>query len=288
MERDQRRPDHSVAAAEPLGPRLRAARRSAGLTLREAAQALGVSAATWSAIENGHTGIGESRLDAAARLFGTDPDSLGAPAVVPADPATPTADLTWRDYPPLRLAPPLAGALEAFVELGYHGASIRDIAARANLSVPGIYHHWPTKQHLLVALLDLAMADLLRRASAARAEGDGPVERYSRLVECLALFHTHRRELGFIGASEMRSVAEPDRTRIAAARQVVQSMVDEEIAEGCRRALMTTPLPREAARAVVTMCTALPQWWSPGGPSGPEVVARQYVDFALGVVRLAH
>jgi AcrR family transcriptional regulator len=37
--------------------------------------------------------------------------------------------------------------------------------------VPGIYHHWPTKQHLLVALLDRTMEDLLERARAARAEG---------------------------------------------------------------------------------------------------------------------
>jgi hypothetical protein len=49
---------------------------------------------------------------------------------------------------------------------------------------------------------------------------------------------------------------------------------------------MTTPLPKEAARAVVTMCTALPQWWSPNGPSSPEAVARQYVGFALDVVRI--
>jgi AcrR family transcriptional regulator/DNA-binding XRE family transcriptional regulator len=268
--------------SETLGMRLRRARLAAGLTLRETARSLEVSAATWSAIENGHTRINEPRLLAAARLFDADAEALRTP------PAAPPAARTWRDFPPLQLAAPLAGALEAFVELGYHGASIRDIAQRAGLSVPGIYHHWPTKQHLLVALLDLTMDDLLERCRAARAEGDGPVERFSRLVECLALYHTHRRELGFIGASEMRSVDEPDRTRIAAARQDVQRMVDEEVDEGCRRGLMTTPLPRDAARAVVTMCTALPQWWHPTGPSSPEVVAARYVEFALDVVRAAH
>jgi AcrR family transcriptional regulator len=261
---------------------LREARLTAGLTLREAARALGVSAATWSAVENGRTRIGDDRLHAAARLFGIDAAGLRQPSAP--EPGPPR---TWRDFPPPHLPPPLAGALDAFVELGYHGASIRDIAQRAGLSVPGIYHHWPTKQHLLVALLDLTMDDLLERARAARAEGDGPVERLARLVECLALFHTHRRELGFIGASEMRSVHEPDRTRIAAARQEMQRMVDDEVIEGCRRGLMATPLPREAARTVVTMCTALPQWWSPTGPSSPEAVAGQYVDFALDVVRTA-
>jgi AcrR family transcriptional regulator len=191
----------------------------------------------------------------------------------------------WRAFPPLELTAPLAGALQAFVELGYHGATIRDIARRSGLSVPGVYHHWPSKQHLLVALLDLTLDDLLSRARAARAEGDGPIERFSLLIECLALFHTHRRQLGFIGASEMRSLEEPARSRITAARVEQQRMVDDEVQEGARRGVMRTRMPHEAARAVVTMCTALPQWWSPAGPFSAEATARQYVEFALDLVQ---
>lgn len=275
-------------ARAALGQRLRDARRAAGLTVRDVAGSLELSVGKWSGVENGRTGLRDDQLTAAARLFAIDPDHLlGTRDDTGGTGGTDSTGGTWRDFPPLRMEPPLAGALEAFVELGYHGASIRTIAGRAGLSVPGVYHHWPTKQHLLVALMDRTMADLTARARAARAEGDGPVARFTLLVECLALFHTHRRDLGFVGASEMRAVDEPDRTRIAATRQDVQRMVDDEVVEGCRRGLMTTPLPREAARAVVTMCTALPQWWSPTGPSSPETVARQYVRFALGVAGAA-
>ena len=263
-----------------VGARLREARRTAGLTLRATAAAVGVSAGTWSAVENGRAPLSPDRLAAAARLLGADVDALRAPAAG----TPPRAPQGWRDFPPLELPPALAGALAAFVELGYSGATVRDIAGRAGLSVAGVYHHWPSKQELLVALLDLTMDDLLRRSRAARAEGDGPVERLGRLVECLALFHTHRRELGFIGASEMRSLAEPARSRIAAARTEQQRMVDEEVEEGRRRGLLTTPLPHEAARAVVTLCTALPQWWSTSGPDPAEVVAQQYVGFAYALV----
>ncbi|RJQ81632.1 TetR family transcriptional regulator [Amycolatopsis panacis] len=264
-------------ARRDAGARLRAARREAGLTLRQLAQELEVSAATWSAVENGHTKIDDARLAQAAVILGADAATLrGTPPPVAG---------SWREFGPLRLEPPLAGALAAFVELGYHGATVRDIAQRARLSVPGVYHHWPAKQDLLVALLDRTMDEVLTRARAARAEADGSVARFANLVECLALYHTHRRELGFIGASEMRSLAEPARTRIAAARQEIQHMVEDEVREGCRRGVMATELPKEAARAVVTMCTALPQWWSPGGPSGPAAIARHYVGFALDTVR---
>ena len=46
-----------------------------------------------------------------------------------------------------------------------------------------------------------------------------------------------------------------------------------------------TDHPHEASRAVVTMCTALPTWWRPDGPQSPEQVAKQYVGFALDLMR---
>ena len=57
----------------------------------------------------------------------------------------PTSADDWRTFPPLLVAPVLGAALDVFVEMGYHGASVRDIARRAGLSVPGMYHHYATK-----------------------------------------------------------------------------------------------------------------------------------------------
>ena len=180
------------------------------------------------------------------------------------------ADSDWRSYPPLVLDQPLQAALSAFLEFGYHGATMREIAQRAGLSVPGVYHYFASKQDMLVAILDLTMHDLLARSRAARAEGKDPVTRFALLVECLALFHTHRRELGFVGASEMRSLVPAQRRRVAAARRTQQRMVDEEVEKACASGAFVTPRSHEASRAVVTMCTALPQWYEPAGEATGE------------------
>lgn len=51
--------------------------------------------------------------------------------------------------------------------------------------------------------------------------------------------------------------------------------------------LLTRPdAPREASRAVVTMCKAIAEWYNPAGPFTPEDVAERYVHFALGLVGL--
>lgn len=48
----------------------------------------------------------------------------------------------------------IQAALELFGEVGFHGASLRDIAARAGMSHPGMLHHFPTKVALLEAVLE--------------------------------------------------------------------------------------------------------------------------------------
>ena len=109
----------------------------------------------------------------------------------------------WRLYSELELDAVLKAALASFVETGYHGATVRDIARRAGLSVPGIYHHYPTKQDMLLGILDVTMADLLARSRAAKEQGAGnPVRSFSLLVECLVLFHCHRRDAAFVAKIE--------------------------------------------------------------------------------------
>lgn len=274
-----------------IGRTVRALRSARGLTARELAARLGVSPATVSAVENGRTGLSATRVAQLAdvldvpvqRVFGRG-DEAAAPAAAtrPAGAGGPH----WRDYPPLDMDPALRGALSAFLELGYSGASMRTIAERAGLSVAGLYHYYPGKQDMLVALLDLTMDDLLRRAVAAREEGRDPVERFALLVECLALFHTHRRELGFVGASEMRSLGRAAHDRVAGLRREMQHLVDAEVDAAVRAGRFRTPRPREASRAVVTMCTALPQWFRGSGPASAEQVAGEYVGFALSLVLL--
>lgn len=280
-----------------LGSTVRELRRRRGLTLRDLARVLAVSSATLSAIENGLTGTSTERIvqlaDAlgvrAERLLAGAADPVGddrwSVAAIAAAARTRHTGGSWRGYAPVAMDPALRGALASFLEFGYHGSTMRGIAERAGLSVAGLYHYYGSKQQMLVTILNYTMSDLAARTAAARDEGADPAERFANLVECLALYHTHRRELGFIGATEMRSLLPSARHRIAEIRSGEQHKVDHEVKNGCREGLFGTRQPREAARAVVTMCTALAQWYRAGGPASPEQVAAQYVDFALDLVR---
>lgn len=266
-----------------VGRNVRRLRTERRWSMRELATRMHVSAATISAIEHGQTGISLGRLTAIADAFAVDTSELmGAEQATPPEQSASTPD--WRFFAPLPVDRVFTAAVASFTQTGYHGASMRDIAIRAGMSIPGIYHHHRSKQELFVHILDVTLDDLEWRLESARAEHADPVNRLGALVEALALFHMRRPDLAFLGASEMRSLEPPNRERIASRRASIQHMIDAEIDHSIAVGEAATVLPREVGRAIATMCTSLPQWHNPHGATPAPAIATEYAALALRMI----
>ena len=280
---------------------LRRARQRSGLSMREVARRIKVSPATMSAIETGKTRLTVQRLQHIAEALGVSVGELlkaaDVAAPIASPPAEPGSDGTsgtsgtsgtrnWRIFDPPDIDPVLLSAIEVFVRMGYHGATVRMIAGGSGMSIAGVYHHYPSKQSLLVAALDLTMSELRWRVLAAREDGATPAQSLAYMVEALALFHTHRSDRALIGASEMRSFEPEHRPRIAALRNEIQYLLDEQISLASDQGDIRTPHPHDAGRAISTMCTSLPQWFKPDGPLSPEDIASEYAQFALDMMQV--
>lgn len=196
-----------------------------------------------------------------------------------------TAPRDWCEYSRPQLDPVLGAAVDAFNEVGYHGATVRDIARRAGLSVAGIYHHHSGKQEMLVALLATTMDELMWRNSAARdAGGDDPVARFCNQVRTLTLSHIYWQKQTAIGTTEMRSLEPANRTKIVGMRADLQAHIQADVDTAVQRGVFRTAHPTEAVRAIVGMCLQTGQWYSPDGALTPEQIAANIVEVALDTV----
>ena len=191
----------------------------------------------------------------------------------------------WRLYTDeLHLGAVSEAALRAFTEFGFHGTSIRLIAKQADISVPGLYYHFETKQQILVDLLRRSNNDLMRRAMEARQEGaDDPRTRFCLLVENIILYMTRRQLFARLG-HEVGSLEEPFRSEHVARRDELENMLRQEIAAAQKLQIFRTTDVREATRAVWVMCRGVADWYVKDGPKTPEEIALTYVNFALAVV----
>lgn len=183
----------------------------------------------------------------------------------------------------------MSSAIRNFTERGYHGTSMRNIAADANVTVASIYHHFASKQDVLQAIMVKSLSDVISSTRMALlGAGTDPAAQLGALVHAWILFHTDRQAEAQIGASELRSLDGPGRKLIVTLRDEQQRMFQDVVDRGITAGDFTTRYPREAARAVINMGYSVASWYSASGDVAPGEMADRYVELALGTVGYAH
>lgn len=191
----------------------------------------------------------------------------------------------WREFGTDALSPLLRAALEVFARHGFHGASIRMIAEAAGLSVPGLYHHYRSKQAILAAVVDAAMAEMLTHTQAAADDAGGcTITRFENIVECLARFHMARRDHAFVASTEMRSMDPTVRAHHITQRDAQQTMIEDAIRAGVESGEFSCAYPEDAARAIASLCVSIASWYRPDGPLSADDVVVRHLEFARGIV----
>jgi AcrR family transcriptional regulator len=178
----------------------------------------------------------------------------------------------------------LKAAVEVMGEDGYEGASIRDMAARAGVSVAALYYHFPSKLDLLREFLDEALARLDRRLEAA---GSDPVARLDAIVGTLISSHLHdefSQLASNVAFREYTRLNPPERKAIDVKRRSLLALVEGVLAEGNADGSFAVDDVREAARAVLILATSLVEPYGEMGKSLDDVIAT-YQGFARAIAR---
>jgi len=172
-----------------------------------------------------------------------------------------------------------------FARQGYHGTSMKDIAAVLAVSAPNLYNHVPSKQDLLVVIMDTAM-DRAHCALDRTLEGvTDEAEQLRRATETSVLdFLGHPSEITVCN-TEIRSLEEPGRSRIIGKRDAYAARIRAIVDAGCAAGRFRTAHPRPATFAILELPNNAKAWFNERGALTADEVAAIYGDFALDIVR---
>ena len=181
----------------------------------------------------------------------------------------------------------LRRAIDLFIQQGYDATSMGDLARELGLTKSAIYHHVPSKEHLLAAALDEAL-DTLSAAVDAAAAATG-IDAHERLrgavrasVEILAahlpavtlLLRVHGNSEVELAALRRRRAIDDQLTAL------VRAAVDE-------GALRDDLPPELISKLLFGMVNSLVEWYRPGGPVDVDLLATAVTGLAFDGLRRA-
>lgn len=167
----------------------------------------------------------------------------------------------------------LQAALSTFAEKGYHRALVDDIVRASGTSKGAVYHHFPNKEALFLALVDDFALRLAGAMAAAISESHGALAKVEAALRAgLETFARHRdlAHLLLLEAVSLGPTYQAKRAEIHGRfAALIQAHLDEAVTEGSIAPLDT----RVAALAWIGAVNELVvQWLAAGAREGLEGV----------------
>ena len=175
-------------------------------------------------------------------------------------------------------------AVALFIERGFDGTSIDDLARSLGISKSAVYHHIASKDALLGDVLDRALTGIEQVVADVRAL-DGPaIDRLVALVRGSVVVLVER--LPYVTVLlRVRGNSEVERSALARRRRLdrlAADLVREAVAEGDLRPGLDPVL---TARLLFGTVNSLTEWLKPGARAGADALATSVVTTVFDGLR---
>ena len=177
----------------------------------------------------------------------------------------------------------LLAGLGLFAQHGFHGTSIRDIAAEAAVQSASLYAHFPSKEAILAELVLAGHEEHhTRLVTALLDSGTDPRDRLAALVHAHVRTHADYPMLAVVANNEMHALSPPAAAPAAAVRRRSEALLGEVLAMGQQQGVFDIVHLEATAAAIGGMGIRVANWYPPpeAGLSSSQL-ADVYASLAL-------
>lgn len=178
----------------------------------------------------------------------------------------------------------LLGAVDVFNQRGYDATSMGVLAENLGITKSAIYHHVPSKEHLLEIALDRALGGLEGVLADPLATTGPAVSRLDFVLRAATEVLTQ--QLPYVTLLlRLRGNTELERAALERRRafnRAVAALVGEAQADGAIRSDVDS---RAITRLLFGMINSVADWYRPDGPVSAAKVADDIVAVAFGGIR---
>ena len=178
----------------------------------------------------------------------------------------------------------LKSAACAFRRLGYHGASVEQIAAALHMKKGNLYYYFKNKEEILFACHQYSLDRLLALLDEIEARAMPPTEKLRRLI--VAFVHTILDELhGTALFLDLEALSAAHLKTVIARRDRFDQGMRRVLHEGIRGGFFEGTDPKLLSFAILGAVNWIPRWYNPGGPASSQEIADRFADYLIAGLR---
>jgi AcrR family transcriptional regulator len=178
----------------------------------------------------------------------------------------------------------LKSAAKAFRKLGYHGATVEQIASALHMKKGNLYYYFKNKEEILFACHQYSLDRLIQLFEEIDASGAAADEKLRRLID--AFVHTILDELhGTALFLDLEALSAAHLKAVIARRDAFDKGVRRVIEEGMHSGIFANGDPKLLAFALFGAVNWIPRWYSPDGPASSQAIADLFADFFVAGFR---
>jgi AcrR family transcriptional regulator len=175
----------------------------------------------------------------------------------------------------------MKSAAKAFRRLGYHGATVEQIAAALKMKKGNLYYYFKNKEAILYACHQYSLDELIRLLEEVERSGLSADEKLRRLI--VAFVHTILDELhGTALFLDLEALSPVHLKAVIARRDTFDRGVRRVLEEGMATGTFGPGDAKLRAFALFGAINWIPRWFNPDGPASSQEIADHFADFLIG------
>jgi TetR/AcrR family transcriptional regulator, cholesterol catabolism regulator len=214
------------------------------------------------------------------------------PSTAPEDPARPRPDRAVRrpvrarnlDANSATRVEILKSAAAAFRKLGYHGATVEQIASALRMKKGNLYYYFRNKEEILFACHQYSLDRLLALLEEVQHSGAAPEQKLRRLI--VTFVHTILDELhGTALFLDLEALTPAHLKAVIVRRDQFDRGMRQVIQEGVASGSFGSIDAKLLSFAILGAVNWIPRWFNPGGPASSEQIGQLFADYLIGGLR---
>lgn len=174
-------------------------------------------------------------------------------------------------------------ATRLFGERSYPSTSMRDIGEAVGLLAGSLYSHISSKEALLFSIIDQALDRYLETVTPIATTDEPADVRLRGAIRAHVQLVADNVGETLVALHQWKFLSDPYRQVVVDKRQACGDLFTKMLAQGIDSGdFKAVPNPRLTVAGIMGMLNWVPEWYSPGGPSSPDLIGDDLADLILG------